>query len=134
MARFQPMDGSYDGSYDASSNTRLGTESEKNCRSSGKGLAHTERGMAVAGDQDSRECGEGFSVGWRRDLVGMQAAWQLLESACGIRGRRIFKLRSRHLDGVWMLCELECEVVEMRERKGKGERRWGPNLGCQSYT
>jgi hypothetical protein len=34
MARFQPIDDS----YDASSNTRLGTASEKNCRSSGKRL------------------------------------------------------------------------------------------------
>jgi hypothetical protein len=71
MARFQPIDDS----YDASSNTRLGTAAEKNLPVKWKeAWAYTERGMVVAGYQDSRECGEGFSVGVWRDLVGMQSA------------------------------------------------------------
>jgi hypothetical protein len=32
------------------------------------------------------------------------------------------------LDGVWMLCELECEVVELGERKEKRRREILPRL------
>jgi hypothetical protein len=70
--------------------TRHGVEN--NCRSSGRGLAHTEGGMVMAVDQDSRECGEGLVLGIWRDWLGssqLGRSWRVRDGVADVDVRYV---------------------------------------------
>jgi hypothetical protein len=73
----------------------------------------------------AENAGRGLVLGRWGDWLGSSQLGRLWRAQAGVADvdKGSFFELSRHLDRVCMLCELECEVVEMGEGKEKRRRK-----------